>query len=490
MNSARPSSSAASNWAATSRSAWPTAVVWALAWLAILALLLAPALWNGYALVFHDTGGYVGSILEWRLFPGRSFFYGLLLWLTSLGWLSFWGPVVVQALLTAWIIRLMLRCHGLVSGPLALSLHCAGLAMLTGLSWYTGQLMPDILVPLTTLALWLVGFRWQTLRPLEQWGLAATALLGQLSHMSCLALAIGLVAVTLAIRIAAKKFSWPLRVRIWPSALLSIAALLLMPALHGLLFNHPGFTPGGSAFLYGRLVQDGLAQRWLADHCPVEAVKLCSLRHQLPDTADAFLWAADSPFHQLGGWNPQALAELGQLARAVVVTYPLDFTIYSVLFAAVQLAKVATGDGLDEHHVATRGVLTGALPASARPYNAARQQQGEVTRPLFRWLNRVHVPVAWLASALLPLLVVWWRKRRRPDLAVLVMFLLTALAGNAFICGALSNPHDRYQSRMVWIAVLAAGMALAERLGPKTGAGSGRAAPPRIRGVRGERRVA
>ena len=33
-------------------------------------------------------------------------------------------------------------------------------------------------------------------------------------------------------------------------------------------------------------------------------------------------------------------------------------------------------------------------------------------------------------------------------------------------------------------------MALAERLGPKTGAGSGRAAPPRIRGVRGERRVA
>lgn len=65
------------------------------------------------------------------------------------------------------------------------------------------------------------------------------------------------------------------------------------------------------------------------------------------------------------------------------------------------------------------------------------------------------------------------------------MYLLTALAGNAFICGALSNPHDRYQSRMVWIAVLAAGMALAERLGPKTGAGSGRAAPPRIRGVRG-----
>ena len=40
------------------------------AWLAALAVgclaLLAPALWNGFALVFFDTGGYVGSVLEWR----------------------------------------------------------------------------------------------------------------------------------------------------------------------------------------------------------------------------------------------------------------------------------------------------------------------------------------------------------------------------------------------------------------------------------------
>jgi hypothetical protein len=294
----------------------------------------------------------------------------------------------------------------------------------------------------------------------------------------------------LVIRSADKKFSWPLRVRIWPSALLSIAALLLMPALHGQLFHHPGFTPGGSAFLYGRLVQDGLAQRWLAEHCPVEGGKLCSLRHQLPDTADAFLWADDSPFHQLGGWQPQVLAELGQLVRVTIAAYPFDFALNSVRFTAVQLAKVATGDGLDEHHVATRGVLTGALPASARPYSAARQQQGEMTRPLFRALNRVHVPVAWLASAVLPLLVAWWWQRRRSDLALLALFLLTALAGNAFICGALSNPHDRYQSRIVWIAVLAVGMALAERFGPESGAQPGRMAPPRIRGVRGERVVA
>jgi hypothetical protein len=51
-------------------------------------------------------------------------------------------------------------------------------------------------------------------------------------------------------------------------------------------------------------------------------------------------------------------------------------------------------------------------------------------------------------------LLSWRLARRESDLAVLAAFILIALVGNAFICGALSNPHDRYQSRIVWLAVL------------------------------------
>jgi hypothetical protein len=29
------------------------------------------------------------------------------------------------------------------------------------------------------------------------------------------------------------------------------------------------------------------------------------------------------------------------------------------------------------------------------------------------------------------------------------------LLGNAFVCGVLSGPHDRYGARMVWIATFA-----------------------------------
>jgi hypothetical protein len=37
---------------------------------------------------------------------------------------------------------------------------------------------------------------------------------------------------------------------------------------------------------------------------------------------------------------------------------------------------------------------------------------------------------------------------------------IVALLGNAFVCGALSNPHDRYGARMVWIAAFAVTLAL------------------------------
>ena len=49
---------------------------------------------------------------------------------------------------------------------------------------------------------------------------------------------------------------------------------------------------------------------------------------------------------------------------------------------------------------------------------------------------------------------------RRHDLAGLASFTMLALLGNAFICGALSNPHHRYQSRILWLAPLVVGMTI------------------------------
>src|SRR5262249_21818067 len=83
---------------------------------------------------------------------------------------------------------------------------------------------------------------------------------------------------------------------------------------------------------------------------------------------------------------------------------------------------------------------------------AARQQHGEIG---FDVINRLHVPLALAAMVLLPVLLL--AAANRPELARLRMLAATVAASiliNATVCGALSNPHDRYGARLAWLAPL------------------------------------
>ncbi len=433
---------------------------WALCLVCSTAVLLLPALLNGFAVVFFDTGGYVTRVMAMTLAPGRSLFYGFFLWAASWGWWSFWGPVLIQALATLWATRLVLRCHDLPAGPLATTAFCAALGMLTGISWYTSQLMPDVFVPLVVLALWLLGFRWERLGWGERAGLAALALLGILAHMSCMALALGLVAVTLMARLVLSGRGWSLSVCGLAPAAVVAASLVVMPMLHLALVGKAVYTPGGPVFLFGRLVQDGIAQRWLAEHCPVQGIKLCGLQDRMPRIADEFLWSGASPFQEIGGWSGAADAELGYLVRACLQAYPGEVVWTSLRSTLQQMAKVATGDGLDEFQPSTYGIFSDLLPRTASSFKGARQQQTRISPSLFDALNRVHVPIAYLSVLGLLVVAGWGLRVRRHDLAGAALYIFLALLGNAFICGALSNPHDRYQSRLVWLASLVVGMAV------------------------------
>jgi hypothetical protein len=219
------------------------------------------------------------------------------------------------------------------------------------------------------------------------------------------------------------------------------------------------YTPGGPVFVFGRLAQDGIPQRWLAEHCPVPGIKLCGLQDRIPYNGDEFLWGEKSAFREIGEWTGAADPELSYLNRECLKAYPGKVAWTALRAAAHQLFMVRTGDQLYDIHNETRYVFTHLLPQPvSASFNAARQQQGEMTRPLFDAINRLHVPVAWLSLLTLIAAAGWAYRAGRHDLSALSIFVLLALLGNAFICGALSNPHDRYQSRIAWLAPLVAGM--------------------------------
>jgi hypothetical protein len=211
------------------------------------------------------------------------------------------------------------------------------------------------------------------------------------------------------------------------------------------------WTPGGYGVAFGRMLQDGIVTQYLRDHCPQAELKLCPYRNELPATADQFLWGK-SMFNTLGrfkGMND----EMGFIVTRSLAEYPLWQAEAAIAATAQQLVHVATGEGTNGWIPHTYGIIERYLPAQVAPMRAAHQQHWDIN---FAAINWIHIPVA-LVSMLVVFAVfgraIW--HRRLDDLTLLAATVSLAMLGNAFICGVISGPHDRYGARMAWIATFA-----------------------------------
>ena len=466
---------------------------------AMLVLLLWPALWNGFPLIFPDTGGYLLRALEGTLTIGRSALYGAFL-AAGLPF-DFWPNVVIQAAVTVFVVRVLLRTHGLRDKPGPALLITLALAALTSLPWYVSQLMPDILVGLAVLALYLIAVRRDALGPVETLALGVVIALAIASHMGTLALCLGLIACFGLMRLADRRIGLP-RPQLAAPALAVAAGVLLGPASNYLIAREFAFTPGGTSFVFGRVLQDGLIKRYLDEHCPDATVKLCTYASELPGSADEWLWTYASPIHKLGGWDGYA-PEARRLIFATLRLYPAAHADAAIRDALEQFVSFRTtlsikrSDNIDAIETFARVLSPGA---NAR-FLAARQQRGQ---PDVSILNLVHVPVAAISLALIGFVAVrafsgevgtgspqkirprkntqskfqfhrnGTRSSRRAQrfgafTGALGATVLLALVGNAIVCGVFSNPNDRYQNRLIWVAVLAAALAIASPVRPRAG---------------------
>ena len=258
-------------------------LAWTLASLMMLAALLWPALWNGFPIVYYDTGGYLRgrSKPRSRWVARRSDGAFLALGIKQ----YFWPNIIVQAALVAWLVALTLRLHGLGGRPWLASAIVIGLCAMTGLSWYTAQLMPDILASACVLALAILAFYPQALRRWETAILVVVIAAAIASHMSILALALGLVAILAAQRLLSKPIALPQPTLALPAAAVALG-VLLAPLSNFTIADQLAFTPGGFNFVFSRLVEDGVVERYLADHCPDLTIRLCAYRAELSRTAD------------------------------------------------------------------------------------------------------------------------------------------------------------------------------------------------------------
>jgi hypothetical protein len=246
------------------------------------------------------------------------------------------------------------------------------------------------------------------------------------------------------------------------AALLAILFVLgTQVSVNGLLFDRWTISPAGPVFLFARLNEDGLIPLWLDRHCGVDAPPaLCELRGSLPRDSQKLLWSDESPIHSQiwdpsQGVDPWPLVDMMSAANAGAVSEePAAFIGNAVRAGSNQFIQF---QALDDECPQVCGRKDAALVGALREHRAhllphlfaSKQLQGTSPDALVR---TVTTPIAALSLILLlPCLLVAWRKRDATALSLLLA-IAAALAANAAMAGALSDVHDRYQSRLVWLA--------------------------------------
>lgn len=461
---------------------------WRLPLLALLLgslVCLSAALYNGFPLVASDTGTYLNSAIHLDVPTDRPISYGLFLRVTSLRfsyWLAAWAQCLVLA-------ALLLRC--LVEfvpwlRSWALRLALVGLvAWATGFSWYSSQLMPDIFsaIGLLALGLLVVG---RSRSWLGQGLLLATLLLATIMHSSNLLsfslTAFGIGVVAWQQRLFSRGL---LRRAHWLAATATVlAGWVVLPAVHAAFGGGFTITRAAPVFIMGRLVEAGIVDAYLADHCgDPDAAWLCTYRDKLPNDAITFLWDGSSPYAQTGGLE----ANLSGYRRIVgtILTSPRYYprlATMAVQSTLRQLTHIAQGDGLGPYRENSSPYWK--IPELAsyemKPYLSSLQNHSslhfeEITERAYAAQNWALLVVLAAAAAV--------GLGRLPRQAVPALLLLTligfGLVFNAFATGALANVLDRLQGRVAWLLPFAALLLLASAL-PDLAAWGRRYLPGRV----------
>lgn len=422
----------------------------------ITVVLLIPAFWNGYPVFYFDSLDYITLPYTWKIPIFRTAGYGLFS-TVALPFNSVWPIIVIQSALLAYILYeawQILFPHLSARGA---AIVLAILLVFTGLPWLASTAMPDVFtVPsvLLTLMLAQTEIRLSTIRRVIFVLLLALACLAHPTHF---ALCIGLIVCIFVLdKLAA--YNWPfthLHVRdVIIGVVLGIAATVGSNWLAtGKIFLTPRTT---QVLTLAVLVEKGMVQEFLEETCNDPAAHksiLCEQRARLPHDANEFLWH-NPDFEKVGGWDAM-IKEAPWMLDEIIDRHPVEFVRMMAELTLEQIVTFRTGEGfrtmvgfLDREI----GLYYGHENAA---FLAARQQSyKELWDSPMGAINSFQVPVMMASLPLmLVVLLLAWRQDERRKLTIAGLSTLAYL-GNAFICGAISNPADRYGNRIVWLMVL------------------------------------
>ena len=376
------------------------------------ALVMAwPALYNRYPLLYPDSLSYLGDgkLVAQALFQREfSDYYGFRSLIYSVGilplhWNSPWPVVVFNALLTSYILWLVVRSLFPERTSINFLALVALLSLLTGLGWLVGWIMPDIFGPLLYLSLYLLVLANESLSPVERGAVVLIAWWGVTAHSTHLLLG-GSLCVVLMATLLVQGRPWRQSLQsTGPAVAVILAAALAQLGLNGYLYREISLNGNRPPYLLARVYADGPGKWYLQQHCGELRLPICAQLEELPDNVDDFLWGDH-------GWSEATTEQqvlLRQQELPVVIGTLRSYPRQELLICARHFWQQLRAYGVysyDANQYLGENI-NNTLPGQGALYQRSLQSRGALPEEFFTsvqgWTVTVSliVAVAWLLFA-------------------------------------------------------------------------------------------
>lgn len=431
-------------------------------WVAGTLFLCWSAFYNGFPLIYSDTGTYLESGFTFETPLDRPIMYGILLRIFSLNGFSAWGIILGQTFLLVTLLYLTVKSI-LPETKSAIQITAVAitvLALFSGLTWVSSELIADIFTPICILSFYLVLFA-NNLTKLQKVIVYIILMLSLACHISHVLIVLALVAGIALIRIFFRREAFRSSHRRSDLVMTSVCALIALSTMGA------SISKSRHVFMMGHLVETGILNAYLDDHCATEHISLCDYRDRIPPGAETFIWNSDGDSVLLltGGW----LGSHDEYSRIISETFSTPKYLKMHFIAAVtgtarQLYSIRIGEGMGKYDTSltVSRRLCEYFPDEYAQYLASRQSKDEMAGfPILDAVNRI-------ATVISLLIIVGWllvaRRKSKSEnlLTVLIVIVMWAYLINCAVCASLATVANRFGARLSWLAIFVAVLLIAD----------------------------
>ena len=401
-------------------------------------LLILPALFNGYPLLYGDTATYISAGFDFITPKDRPMAYGLWLNFSSLNGFSIWLTVFFQALLCSWlsfkIFKYFIPNHNIIF----LIVYFILLAI-SPMAWNTSQLMPDIFTLIGLLAWFVLAFiHTKTLK--NTWPYWLVFLLATCTHASHLLYFTALSFFLFALRYIQSKSIHK------PSLALMMASMLCYLSMSSAL------AKSKHVFTMGALAERGILKAFLDKHCASEtdAYALCAYKDEIPKYGWQFVWEPYSPLYKIG-WK-ESKSEFNTIIFKCFTEPDLVWLqVKSSLTGTFsQLLKFKIGEGNSPYTVESnmqKRILSKYGHDSLDQFRDSYQQKDQLVQMIDAYNFLIYLSSIVFAILLFFTIIIHFDFQK----SELITFAIIAIILNAWLCATFANVIDRLGNRVLSI---------------------------------------